>query len=298
MKKFILLGAAAMMTLGFTACDGSSKTPVTTGDSISYFLGQGQGMMLNESVKNMPELDIDKDAFMEGFKVAIKADTTQKGYQEGLQMGLQMASQIKQWEDAGIDIDRDMLIAQLAKTFTADSVDAKQKQTVDSIWRPLMDKAYTALMNKRAMDQEKAAREAEEKAQVNIEAGKAFIDSLKAADKDVKVSESGLAYKVITMGNGAVAKEADKVSVVYTGKLIDGSEFDSSKGEAVKFSPRQVVAGFGEALTTFPVGTKVILYIPENLGYGKRASGKIAPGSTLVFDLEIKDIEVKKEAKK
>ena len=126
-------------------------------------------------------------------------------------------------------------------------------------------------------------------------AGKAFIDSLKAADKDVKVSESGLAYKVITMGNGAVAKEADKVSVVYTGKLIDGSEFDSSKGEAVKFSPRQVVAGFGEALTTFPVGTKVILYIPENLGYGKRASGKIAPGSTLVFDLEIKDIEVKKE---
>lgn len=298
MKKFILLGAAAMMTLGFTACDGSSKTPVTTGDSISYFLGQGQGMMLNESVKNMPELDIDKDAFMEGFKVAIKADTTQKGYQEGLQMGLQMASQIKQWEDAGIDIDRDMLIAQLAKTFTADSVDAKQKQTVDSIWRPLMDKAYTALMNKRAMDQEKAAREAEEKAQVNIEAGKAFIDSLKAADKDVKVSESGLAYKVITMGNGAVAKEADKVSVVYTGKLIDGSEFDSSKGEAVKFSPRQVVAGFGEALTTFPIGTKVILYIPENLGYGKRASGKIAPGSTLVFDLEIKDIEVKKEAKK
>lgn len=298
MKKFILLGAAAMMTLGFTACDGSSKTPVTTGDSISYFLGQGQGMMLNESVQNMPELDIDKDAFMEGFKVAIKADTTQKGYQEGLQMGLQMASQIKQWEDAGIDIDRDMLIAQLAKTFTADSVDAKQKQTVDSIWRPLMDKAYTALMNKRAMDQEKAAREAEEKAQVNIEAGKAFIDSLKAADKDVKVSESGLAYKVITMGNGAVAKEADKVSVVYTGKLIDGSEFDSSKGEAVKFSPRQVVAGFGEALTTFPVGTKVILYIPENLGYGKRASGKIAPGSTLVFDLEIKDIEVKKEAKK
>lgn len=298
MKKFILLGAAAMMTLGFTACDGSSKTPVTTGDSISYFLGQGQGMMLNESVKNMPELDIDKDAFMEGFKVAIKADTTQKGYQEGLQMGLQMASQIKQWEDAGIDIDRDMLIAQLAKTFTADSVDAKQKQTVDSIWRPLMDKAYTALMNKRAMDQEKAAREAEEKAQVNIEAGKAFIDSLKAADKDLKVSESGLAYKVITMGNGAVAKEADKVSVVYTGKLIDGSEFDSSKGEAVKFSPRQVVAGFGEALTTFPVGTKVILYIPENLGYGKRASGKIAPGSTLVFDLEIKDIEVKKEAKK
>lgn len=297
MKKLILLGAAAIMTLGFTACDGKSNSPETTGDSIAYYLGQAQGMGLNQSVENMPELNIDKTAFLAGMKTVLDADTSLHGYLEGLQMGLQMANQLKQWEDAGISVNREMLMAQLASTFKADSVDEKQKHVVDSIMRPLMDKAYQALMNKRIMDQEKAAREAEEKAQVNIQAGKAFIDSLKAADKEVKTSESGLSYKVVKQGTGAVAKESDKVAVVYTGKLIDGSEFDSSKGEAVKFSPRQVVPGFGEALTTFPVGTQVILYIPENLGYGKRATGKIAPGSTLIFDLEIKEIEAKKEKK-
>lgn len=298
MKKLIFLGAVAAMTIGFTACSGKSEQPVTVSDSIAYYLGQGQGMMLNESVKNMPELDIDKDAFLAGFKTAIEADTTLKGYHEGLQMGLQMAGQLKQWSEAGIDVNREMLYTQLAEAFTADSVDAKKKQSVDSIMRPLMEKAYQAVMNKRVMDQEKAAREAEEKAQVNIVAGKAFIDSLKAADKDVVTTESGLSYKIIKQGNGTVAKENDKVAVIYTGKLIDGTEFDSSKGEAVKFSPRQVVKGFGEALTTFPVGTKVILYIPEDLGYGKRASGTIAPGSTLVFDLEIQDVEVKEAKKK
>ena len=185
----------------------------------------------------------------------------------------------------------------LAKAFKADSVNAEEQRVVDSIMRPLMEKAYQAVMNKRVMDQEKALREAEEQAKVNIEAGKAFVDSLKAADKEVKTTESGLSYKVVTLGTGAKATDKDKVAVVYTGKLIDGTEFDSSKGEAVKFSPRQVVPGFGEALKTFPVGTKVTLYIPEDLGYGKRAQGKIAPGSTLIFDLEIKEIEVK-DAKK
>lgn len=297
MKKLILLGAAALMTLGFTSCNGKSDSPTTTGDSIAYYLGQAQGMGLNNSIQTMPELNIDKTAFLAGVKTVLDADTSLNGYLEGVQMGLQLASQLKQWDDAGISVNREMLMAQLSETFKADSVDTKQQQVVDSIMRPLMEKAYQAMMNKRVQDQEKAAREAEEKAKVNIEAGKAFIDSLKAADKEIVTTQSGLAYKVVTKGNGTIAKESDRVSVVYTGKLIDGTEFDSSKGEAVKFSPRGVVPGFAEALTTFPVGTKVILYIPENLGYGKRDNGKIVAGSTLIFDLEIKEVEVK-EAKK
>lgn len=297
MKKLILLGAAAVMTLGFTACNGKSDTPVTTGDSIAYYLGQAQGMGLNTSVQNMPELNIDKTAFLAGMKTVLDADTSLNGYLDGLQMGLQLANQLKQWNDAGVEVNNEMLFAQLAKAFKADSVNAEEQRVVDSIMRPLMEKAYQAVMNKRVMDQEKALREAEEQAKGNIEAGKAFIDSLKAADKEVKTTESGLSYKVVTLGTGAKATDKDKVAVVYTGKLIDGTEFDSSKGKAVKFSPRQVVPGFGEALKTFPVGTKVTLYIPEDLGYGKRAQGKIAPGSTLIFDLEIKEIEVK-DAKK
>lgn len=66
-----------------------------------------------------------------------------------------------------------------------------------------------------------------------------------------------------------------------------GTEFDSSKGQPVEFRTNGVIPGFAEALTTFPAGTKVILYIPENLGYGQQGTPNIAPGSTLVFDMEI-----------
>lgn len=115
-----------------------------------------------------------------------------------------------------------------------------------------------------------------------------------ATKEGVKTTESGLQYKVITEGTGEKPKATDKVKVKYEGKLIDGTEFDSSykrKPDTTTFRADQVIKGWTEALTMMPVGSKWELYIPQELGYGARQAGKIKPYSTLIFTVELVGIE-------
>lgn len=123
-------------------------------------------------------------------------------------------------------------------------------------------------------------------------AGKAFLEE-NAKKEGVKVTASGLQYKVITEGKGAVPAKTDRVKVNYEGRLIDGTIFDSSyqRNQPATFGCNQVIAGWTEALTMMPVGSKWELYIPQELGYGAREAGKIPPYSTLIFTVELLDIE-------
>ena len=121
--------------------------------------------------------------------------------------------------------------------------------------------------------------------------GVAFLDSIAKTEGVVK-TESGLCYKVITEGKGAVPAKTDKVKVHYRGTLIDGTEFDSSysRNEPTIFGANQVISGWTEALTLMPVGSKWMLYIPQELAYGNRDLGQIKPFSTLVFEVELLEI--------
>ncbi len=121
--------------------------------------------------------------------------------------------------------------------------------------------------------------------------GNKFLDENKAKD-GVKVTESGLQYRIITEGNGAVPAAGSKVKVHYTGKLTDGTVFDSSieRGEPAEFGTDQVIPGWTEALAIMPVGSKWELVIPSELAYGDRATGPIPAGSTLVFEVELLEI--------
>ena len=115
-----------------------------------------------------------------------------------------------------------------------------------------------------------------------------------AAKEGVKTTASGLQYKVIKEGTGETPKATDRVKVRYEGKLIDGTEFDSSykRGpEPTAFRADEVIKGWTEALTMMPVGSKWELYIPQNLGYGARQAGKIKPYSTLIFTVELVEID-------
>ena len=105
-------------------------------------------------------------------------------------------------------------------------------------------------------------------------------------------TESGLCYKVITEGKGAVPTNTDRVKVHYRGTLIDGTEFDSSykRNEPTTFGANQVISGWTEALTMMPVGSKWVLYIPQELAYGNRDMGQIKPFSTLIFEVELLEI--------
>ena len=126
----------------------------------------------------------------------------------------------------------------------------------------------------------------------NKAAGEKFLAE-NAKKEGVKTTSSGLQYKIIKEGNGAVPTDSSKVKVNYKGTLIDGTQFDSSydRKEPTTFRANQVIKGWTEALTMMPVGSKWELYIPQDLAYGAREAGQIKPFSTLIFEVELVGIE-------
>ncbi len=121
------------------------------------------------------------------------------------------------------------------------------------------------------------------------EQGKFFEENKK--QNGVKETESGLQYRIDQEGNNEVMATAqDTVEVHYTGKLLDGTEFDSSigRGETAKFPLNAVIPGWTEGIQLVGEGGKITLWIPYELGYGSRDMGPNLPGySTLVFDVEL-----------
>jgi FKBP-type peptidyl-prolyl cis-trans isomerase FklB len=110
----------------------------------------------------------------------------------------------------------------------------------------------------------------------------------------VKMLPSGLQYKVLKEGDGSKPKVTDKVTVNYTGKLINGKVFDSSmnKENPASFKLNQVIKGWTEGLQKMKVGSKYELYVPPHLGYGKKGTGgMIGPNETLTFQVELLGIE-------
>lgn len=122
-----------------------------------------------------------------------------------------------------------------------------------------------------------------------LEEGAAYLEANKAKE-GFETTESGLQYRVIEEGSGASPGPSDEVTVHYTGKLTDGTVFDSSveRGEPATFGVGQVIPGWTEALQLMKVGSKYELVIPSELGYGPRgAGGAIPPNSVLVFEVEL-----------
>jgi len=122
--------------------------------------------------------------------------------------------------------------------------------------------------------------------------GQKYLDENRERE-GVNSTESGLQFRVITQGEGAIPSRKDRVRVHYTGKLIDGTVFDSSvaRGEPAEFPVSGVIPGWIEALTLMPVGSKWELTIPQNLAYGERGAGaSIPPFSTLIFEVELLEI--------
>ena len=132
-------------------------------------------------------------------------------------------------------------------------------------------------------------KEAEKAAGENKQIGEAFLAE-NAKREGIKVTSTGLQYEVLESGNGAQPTANDKVEVHYTGKLIDGTVFDSSveRGVPAMFGVTQVIPGWVEALQLMKEGDKWRLYIPSDLAYGPNgAGGVIGPNATLIFDVEL-----------
>jgi FKBP-type peptidyl-prolyl cis-trans isomerase len=140
---------------------------------------------------------------------------------------------------------------------------------------------------------EKQAEATKLLAEKNKKEGDAFLAENKTKEGVVTLA-SGLQYKIIKAGEGNKPNDGDTVRVHYRGTLIDGTEFDSSfrRGKPASFRLGNVIAGWTEALKLMPVGSKWQLFIPPDLAYGTRGTGRaIGPNATLIFEVELLAIE-------
>ncbi len=129
--------------------------------------------------------------------------------------------------------------------------------------------------------------------EVNQAAGEIFFEE-NATKDGVVTLPSGLQYRIITKGDGPSPLATDNVVVHYTGKLLDGTVFDSSveRGSPATFRLNQVIKGWNEGLQLMKVGSKYELFIPSQLAYGPKGSGgKIKPNQSLIFEVELLEIK-------
>lgn len=161
-------------------------------------------------------------------------------------------------------------------------------------------KGEESLLSKEDMDaslkkvQENITEKMKADSETNLADGKAFLEKNKS-EEGVKVTESGLQYKVLKKGDGPKPSEDDTVVAHYTGVLIDGTKFDSSfdRGEPAEFPVKGVIPGWQEALQMMSKGSVWKLYIPSQLAYGDTPRPGIPANSVLVFDVELIDIKKK-----
>jgi peptidyl-prolyl cis-trans isomerase len=155
----------------------------------------------------------------------------------------------------------------------------------DSAAQKMTFEDASAYINAYIMKVQQAQAEAE------LKVGQDFLAANRSKE-GVITTASGLQYKVITEGTGAKPTVKDKVRCHYTGRLLDGTVFDSSvqRGQPAEFEVGQVIPGWQEVLQLMPVGSKFQVWIPSNLAYGTQGAGPIKPNSTLEFEIELLEI--------
>lgn len=204
-----------------------------------------------------------------------------------------MVGQLFRYEEAGVPIDRAKLYEAYAKAFSADTINADAVREAQTTFQVLAEQAQQKMMEfyQQKEEEAKAAKENSPEAKENVAAGEAYLKDQMAKDPAIKVTDSGLAYKVISEGTGEAVGANGSAKVKYVGKLIDGKEFDKNS-EGVVMNPNRVVPGFGEGLSMMKNGAHYILYIPGKLAYGVDGNPQagIAPNAMLVFDVETSEV--------
>lgn len=161
----------------------------------------------------------------------------------------------------------------------------------DDTKRMSREEIQQAMMEYQKSLQEEQNKQVEEMSQKNMDAGKAFLAENSERD-GVQTTESGLQFEVLEKGNGEQPSATDTVKVHYTGELLSGEVFDSSRerGQPVTFALNQVIPGWTEGLQLMSEGARYKLYIPSDLAYGPGGNRSIGPNETLVFDVELLSI--------
>jgi len=199
----------------------------------------------------------------------LETDAQKLGYIIGMDIGASLKQQ-------GADLDLDALFQAVRDTYND---------------QPLaMTTEEAAAVREAFIAERRAAAEAERDslaAQNAAEGDKFLLEN--RLKEGVVITDSGLQYQVIEMGDGPKPAATDKVTVHYRGTLLNGEEFDSSysRGEPVSFALNQVIPGWTEGVQLMPVGSKFMFFIPPDLAYGPNGGGPIGPNATLIFEVEL-----------
>lgn len=287
MKKVTLL-ATVVAAVSFASCTAQSpKADLKTDiDSLSYSIGMAQTQGLKQYLVGRMAVDT---AYMDEFVKGLvdgsnKTSKKEVAYMAGLQIGQQISNQMVKGinhELFGTDSTKTISKKNFIAGFIAGTVEKGGVMTMQAA------QAYTQKMmetiKERSMGKTYGANKKE---------GEAFLAANKTKP-GVITTPSGLQYKIVTKGTGPIPTDASKVKINYRGTLINGTEFDSSykRKQPATFVVNQNIKGFSEALKLMPVGSKYILYIPQELGYGTHEAGQIKPFSTLIFEVELLSIE-------
>lgn len=289
--KFFLLGIAAMVGVSSMAAkpkkkEKKQKAPVEVVDTVSVdvfskHIGRANSNGLKDYLVQRMGVDMAYlEDFIAGFEQGelTEADKRVKARLAGMEIRSQVETQVIPSVSKQVNAEKDVLNHQ---AFVEGFKAGVMEKDVDGI---SMDSSQVLVQKQ--MEYYKKAKYAE-----SIKKNEDFLKE-NAKKKDVKTTESGLQYKVLTQGTGEIPTATQKVKVNYRGTLIDGTEFDSSykRNQPATFGCNQVIKGWTEALTMMPVGSKWELYISQELAYGDRDNGQIPPYSTLIFEVELLEI--------
>ena len=205
---------------------------------------------------------------------ALETDQDRLSYTIGMDIGQSLTGQ-------DMDLDIDILMEALRASYLGEETLLTQEEALAE---------REAFIQRRQQElEDQRSREAE----LNAAEGADFL-AANAEKEGVMVTESGLQYRVIEEGDGDMPEATDRVTVHYRGTLINGVEFDSSysRGEPATFALNQVIPGWTEGLQLMRTGSRYEFVIPSELAYGEQGRpGPIGPNSTLVFEVELLEIE-------
>ena len=293
MKKFTFAALAAVSAVMMFACgNGTPKANLKSDvDTVSYAIGMAQTQGLKEYL--VGRLGVDTaymDDFIKGLNEGANAgdDKKKAAYYAGIQIGQQISNQMVKGinhELFGEDSTKTISLKNFMAGFIAGTVGKGGLMTVDSAAQVAQD--MMRAIKAKNLEKEFGGNKAE---------GEKFLAE-NGKKEGVKLLPSGVQYKVIKEGTGALPKDTSMVKVHYEGKTIDGKVFDSSykRNEPADFRANQVIKGWTDALVHMPAGSIWEVYIPLELAYGERQQGTdIKPFSTLIFKIELLEVDGKK----
>ena len=282
----------AIVAAGFTACGNSAPKASLKSDvdTLSYAIGMAQTQGLKEYL--VGSLDVDTaymSEFIKGLNEGVNAGDNKKkaAYYAGIQIGQQISNRMMKGiyhEIFGEDSTKTISMKNFMAGFISGTTGKKGLMTVEEAQEVAQRKM-----------KEVKAKELEKTYGPNKEAGEKFL-AANAKKDGVKTLPSGVQYKVIKEGTGAIPSDTSLVKVNYEGRLINDSIFDSSykRGEPTTFRANQVIKGWTEALVHMPAGSVWEVYIPQELAYGEREMNIIKPFSALIFKMELIEVDSKK----